>query len=152
MYPAFSTRFGYKLVPPLQSGIKQSQSTTQSPSPDPWNGKTPPPSIARWEIDDRVPRECRYCQAFVEEPPLHHVLVCPILENIRAPRFRWPSPHAPLDAPSAAICVSQMLQSKNNFDLICTSPPPRWFYSHMAPLTSHNLLKWCLHNLCYTYI
>lgn len=77
-----------------------------------------------WEIEERVPRECRYCQTFVEEPLLHYVLACPILENIRAPQFRQPSPHTPL-APSAAICVSQMLQSEDNFDLICTSPPPR---------------------------
>lgn len=78
-----------------------------------------------WEINERILRNCQYCDATVSEPLLHYILACPVLEDIRPHQYKRYNLQDPSDALSAADCISQILNNEKSFYTLCKTPPPR---------------------------
>jgi len=78
-----------------------------------------------WEIAERFPKECQRCHAIVEEPLLHYVLCCPVLDPIRPQQYSRLTSDTPLDPHLAAECVKTLLSTEESFNTICQSPSPR---------------------------
>lgn len=79
-----------------------------------------------WEIEFRVPKDCQHCEALIDEPLLHYLLDCPVLNRIRPPQFQ-DLPDTPVEEKYqlAAQCTKIMLECEDTFKTISLYPPLR---------------------------
>nr|XP_027208601.1 uncharacterized protein LOC113802257 [Penaeus vannamei] len=79
-----------------------------------------------WEIDERVPKECNYCQTVVSYPLTHYLLDCQALYHIRPHNFRdVPNRETSQRSTVAATYARTILESEESFKTISVAPPPR---------------------------
>ncbi|XP_063590519.1 uncharacterized protein LOC134767451 [Penaeus indicus] len=78
-----------------------------------------------WEIQFRVPKACSHCHDIVEEPLIHYILECPVLNSIRS-RHLQDIPHNQEELLQvAALSSKTFLESEERFKIISRFPPPR---------------------------
>jgi len=71
-----------------------------------------------WEIDERVPKECNYCQTVVSHPLTHYLLDCQALYHIRPHNFRdVPDIETSQRSTVAATCARTILESEESFQI-----------------------------------
>ncbi|ROT69722.1 pol [Penaeus vannamei] len=79
-----------------------------------------------WEIDERVPKECNYCQTVVSHPLTHYLLDCQALYHIRHHNFSdVPNRETSQRSTVAATYARTILDSEESFKTISAAPPPR---------------------------
>ncbi|ROT84526.1 pol [Penaeus vannamei] len=79
-----------------------------------------------WEIDERVPKECNYCQTVVSHPLTHYLLDCQALYHIRHHNFSDVANRETTQRSTVAATYARIiLDSEESFKTISAAPPPR---------------------------